>query len=86
MAKEGVVHTHVFCFNPEDNGGEAVCLKTRFHENGDNNENSIWLEQELSLQSYAHSAGISAGVFTPKMLRKLANELDEAMIQARANR
>jgi len=37
---------HVFCFNPEDNGGEQLLLTTEIIDNGDD-DNNIYLNQTL---------------------------------------
>ena len=76
-----LLKTHVFCFNPQDNGGEGLTLVTKYFDNGDG---GIYTNQELCLQSYCNQASISlcGAALTPDLLRKLANELDEARIDA----
>jgi hypothetical protein len=85
---EKQLHRHVFCFDEKNRGGEALILKTEFIDNGDNNENSIFVNQELTLHSYCNSAtfNLCGTPLTPETLRKLANELESAQIQAKASR
>ena len=67
---------HVFTFNPEDNGGEALTVTTDITSDGD-------IFQEVSLQSYGASASLNfPGWITPQRLRKLANELESFIIRA----
>lgn len=47
-----ILGKHEFTFNPKDNGGEALTLKTFFYDNGDGVPNGIYINQELELQSY----------------------------------
>ena len=77
------ISKHVFCFNPEDNGGESLVITTKMLRNEDG---EIYTTQELSLYSYGNIASfhLHGAVITPDMLRQLANELDEAMIKAKA--
>ena len=74
---------HCFAFNQKDNGGEQVTLTTKFIANGD--KDGVFLNQEISLQSYCNSAQINlCGAFlTPEILRELANQLESEMIKAR---
>ncbi len=67
---------HVFLFNPQDNGGEALLLSTDFFANADG---EIYTSQELSLNSYCNSAtfNLMGAPITPDSLRELANELDK---------
>ena len=76
------LHRHVFCFNEEDNGGEAVMLTTDFFANGD--PGVVYMNQEFELQSYCNSASITlcGAQLTPELLRKLADELVEARLIA----
>lgn len=78
--KEYKEHRHSFTFNPDDNGGEAVCLTTKFFDNGDSGGQGIYMEQELTLHSYCNMASFQLGsaVFTPAKLRELANQLEQA--------
>lgn len=88
--KEQHLHKHVFVFNPRDNGGESLCLVTDFVDNGDYKaglgDTGIYTNQRLSLQSYCNSAEfhLMGAALTPENLRKLANELESAMIEAKA--
>jgi hypothetical protein len=67
---------HVFCFNEHDNGSESILLVTESAANA----GAELITQELSLQSYGNSASIHTGyVFTPALLRKLADELEFAI-------
>ena len=81
-AKPKPISIHSFCFNPIDNGGEALTLTTRFFPNGD--PGVVFTNQELSLQSYCNSASLNlhGASITPDMLRQLANELEKAQIEA----
>ena len=67
---------HVFCFNEDANGGEALTLQTSFFEDKENEH--IYCVQELSLQSYGNSASFQlvGAAITPELLRKLADELE----------
>ncbi len=80
MDQEVAVHT--FVFNGNDNSGEQLSLTTRFIDNGDLRDN-IYLNQELTLQSYCNSVTIFlAGVsVTPDALRQLANEMERELIR-----
>jgi hypothetical protein len=68
---------HVYCFNPDDNGGESLILSTEFMSNGDEEE-GYYLYQELSLESYSNGATLhlSNSMLTPKKLRDLANKME----------
>lgn len=87
---EGEVARHDFSFNPGDNGGEQLTLVSHIIDNGDVAagipEAGVFLNQELSLQSYGNCASflLFGAPLTPDNLRKLANELEAAMIQAQA--
>lgn len=89
-AWEGEVARHVFSFNPRDNGGEQLTLVSHIIDNGDVAagipEAGLFLNQELSLQSYCNCASflLLGAALTPDNLRKLANELEAAMIRAQA--
>lgn len=62
---------------------------TDFYDNGDQKEDgsSIYTGQSIKLHSYCNSAQIDlCGIqITSKLLRELANELDEAYILAKQN-
>jgi hypothetical protein len=74
MTEEKVLEIHTFCFNPSQNGGEALILVTKFIDNGDE---VPLMYQELELNSYGNCASIGLGsLFTSKKLRKLADELE----------
>lgn len=78
-----VVGKHVFTFNEQDNGGEALTLVTKLVPNGD--PGVILLEQELSLQSYGNCASftLSGAPMTPELLRELANQLEVKINEAK---
>jgi hypothetical protein len=69
-----LIKRHVFCFNPQDNGGEQLHLITEFFEsdNGD-----IYSNKEMSLQSYCNSASfnLSGAAISSETFFKLAREL-----------
>ena len=72
--KEKVLDTHVFCFNPSQNGGEALILVTTFIDDGDE---VPYIYQKLDLHSYGNLASFNIGsLFTVEKLRKLADELE----------
>jgi hypothetical protein len=81
MSKK-LIERHVFVFNPQDNGGESLSLRTDICSNGD--PGGIFLNQEISLQSYCNSAtfNLAGATLTPELLRKLADELEAAMVKA----
>lgn len=87
MAK-GCYGSHSFSFNEKDNGGEQFCLQTDIYDNGDDEKDSFFLNQELTLCSYGNSAtfNLSGVQLTPELLRKLANELDEVISKAKAKK
>lgn len=85
MTKQNdVVGKNVFCFNPKDNGGEQLYLTTTFIANGD--ENGVFMNQELTLQSYCNSASFTlhGSTMTPDLLRELANQLDTELAKSKA--
>ncbi len=73
---------HCFAFNPTDNGGEQLTLHTVFEDNGDDEP---IMSQRLTLQSYCNAAHfeLSGVTITPESLRKLANELESKLVEAR---
>jgi hypothetical protein len=77
---------HSFCFNEQDNGGEAFTLTTELYNNGDE-ESGYYLNQFLTLQSYCNSASFElvGAQITPKNLRKLADELEEFFNEIKNN-
>ena len=88
--KEKPAHKHIFVFNGKDNGGESLSLTTEFFYNGDGAEavkknQAIYTNQTLTLNSYCNSASIHlcGTLITPSMLRELANQLDQANIEAK---
>lgn len=82
-----VVRLHYFNFTPQENGGEALVLNTMYFANGDKitATEGIYINQTLTLQSHGNSASFNlyAGMLTPAMLRKCADELEKAEINAR---
>jgi hypothetical protein len=80
---DAVVKTHSFNFNPHDNGGESLILTTKFIANGD--PGGLFLNQEMTLQSYCNSATIAlyGATITPHILRELANQLESAFLAAK---
>lgn len=74
---------HVFVFNEEDNGGESLCLTTDFMCD-EKDSNSVFANQEFSLQSCCNSAAfyLAGSPLTPELLRKLADELEDAKKEA----
>lgn len=81
MIRDQELSKHVFVFNEKDNGGESLSLTTRFISNGDEitEKEGIYVNQELSLQSYCNSASFNlcGCTITPESLRQLANELEK---------
>lgn len=73
---------HYYCFNLEDNSGEAVALITEFISNGYGKE-GYHLYQELSLESYHNGVilSLSNSMLTPKKLRELANQLEQKALE-----
>lgn len=83
MIRDQVLMKKCFVINDKDNGGESLSLTTIYIDNGDDvttKSDGIYMNQELSLQSYSNSAtfNLTSAVFTPEILRELANELDKA--------
>jgi hypothetical protein len=80
-----VVGDHSFSLNSEI-GGESLMLYTKHFWNGDDPKDgpSIYTNQSIVLQSYGNSASLNlfTASITPKILRQLADQLDEAMIVA----
>ena len=76
-----VVSRHRFNIGPGF-GGESLFLETEFIKNGDpiDEKNGIFINQTLTLQSYCNSASffLTSAALTPKMLRELADELEQA--------
>lgn len=75
-----------FVFNEKDNGGESLSLNTKLYHNGE--PGGVYVNQELTLQSYCNCATFTlvGTTFTPENLRKLANELEQAIVIAKAER
>lgn len=77
------IKTHYFRFNPRDNAGEAMSLKTSFYWNGE--VDGIFWNQELTLQSYQNSTTLSlyGAAISPEDLRQLADEMESALQEAK---
>ena len=69
---------HIILFNPNDNGGETVCLETDFFSNGD--KEGFYCNQRIVLNSYYNSASINlfGAAVSSKDLRRIADELEKA--------
>lgn len=66
----------IFCFNPEDNGGEAFVIGSEADENG-------YLTQKVTLNSYGSSASMCIpGWLNPKNLREFADKLEAFMSES----
>lgn len=76
--KEKPLKTHSFNFTPGNNGGESLVLNTEFYSNGDPGLGGIYTIQQLTLHSYCNSItlNLSTSIFTPEILRDLANQLE----------
>lgn len=78
--KDKVLATHSFLVDPNENGGESLTLTTKFIANGDpvTEDSGVFLNQELTLQSFCNSATflLCGTTFSPERLRQLANELE----------
>jgi hypothetical protein len=74
---------HCFCFNEEDNGGEALTLITSPDFDNANSGNEVFYTQKLLLMSHCNSASfyLPSFYFNPVTLRKLADELESFMNQ-----
>jgi hypothetical protein len=76
-----LLKSHVFNFNPHDNGGESLILQTHYISNGDPPDaegTHFFTNQVLTLASYCNSASFNlyGAAFTPENLRKLADQLE----------
>jgi hypothetical protein len=86
---ETLLHEENFCFNKEDNGGEALTLKIKYYDNGDAAHglpDGIFMNQELTLMSYGNSVSFNlcSAVFTAENLRELANLIERGENKALA--
>lgn len=79
------IFTHTYYFNPEENGGEAIFLVTKFYKNRDGD---IYTTQVMAIQSYCSAAELQfvGGTITPEKLRELANQLESTNIQFTSKR
>lgn len=66
--------------------GESLIFTTTIYDNGDFNEDSMFLTQEIKLQSSETSASINISGITPGILRNLANELESEIFKAKEKR
>ncbi len=84
MLQDKKIGIHVFTLNPQDNGGETVDITTTLFHNGDPGAQGIFLNQEITLQSYCNSASFNlhSATLTPELLRKFADELEEQINRA----
>ena len=72
-----LLKTESFDFTPELNSGEGLTLTMKFFDNGDGIPDGLYVEQELTLQSYGNSATFNLNeAFTPENLRELADQLE----------
>lgn len=73
-----------FTFNHGHQFGEGFCLITKFISNGE--PNGVIINQELLLSSGANSASFNLyeSAFTPEILRKLADQMEQELCKARA--
>jgi len=75
------LNRHLFVFNPEDNGDASLNILT---EHFAYSPLEILTHQEITLQSMHGSSSTFAfpGFLTPEKLRKLADELEKAQVEA----
>lgn len=74
-----LLKTHCFSLN-ESNSGESLVITTKFFANDNDitDEDGIYTNQEITLQSYSNSASFYlCNTITPEKLRELANELEK---------
>lgn len=68
-----------YCFNPEENGGEAFYLATRIEK--EDPEDS-YMTQSLVLNSYGKEANFNIPMYlTPEKLRDCADQLEFFMVK-----
>lgn len=84
--EDPVILEHTYNLSPRANGGESLRLKTKFFWNQENSEGIYW-NQDLILQSYSNSSTLNliGTILTPKLLRQLADALEEAQDKAKSN-
>jgi hypothetical protein len=85
MEKAKVLGKHTFNFDTKSNGGESLCLYTKIFTNGDDPPDNLHLEHNLTLQSYGNAATFELCCIelTPEKLRKLADELEKEINEAK---
>jgi hypothetical protein len=63
-----------YCFNPEDNEGEAITLSTSVEQAG---TDEAFVTQEFTLHSYINSATFQTSFYlTPEKLRECADKIE----------
>lgn len=86
MSEDKLLKTCCTAVDEDNIGGESLLLTTKIFSNGDpikikNGKivSGIYLNQELTLQSYSNSASFNlvGTVFTPSILRRMADELEK---------
>lgn len=84
LFQDKILNRHQFVFNEDDNGGEYLSLTTDIVSNGDPED--LYYNQVMTLQSYGNSASfsLSMNMLSPNVLRKLADELEEAENKAKS--
>jgi hypothetical protein len=67
-----------YCFNPEENGGEAIFLSALIERQ---DPDDPYVTEKFSMQSYANEASFHFNFFlTPDRLRDCANKLEKFLI------
>jgi hypothetical protein len=70
-----------YCFNPEDNGGEAITLSTSVEQAG---TDEALVTQELTLHSYSNWATFQISFYlTPDKLRECADKIESFLADRR---
>ena len=86
MDANGIVHRISLEVEPHMNGGENLIIETLFIDNGDNDEDSILMNQVITLNSYCNSCQLNlfGNILTPEVLRDLANKIESALNHAKS--
>ena len=73
-----LIDYHISPLNPADNSGESLILVTNYHYSG--LKEKYFVNQELRLESYGTQASIKLGKIhiTPRLLRRLADQMEQA--------
>lgn len=68
---------HVFTFNPDSNGGEALMLTTDYYWDG---EDEVYTNQQLTMCCYGKEVSFNLGsaLLNPAVLRNLADQLEQS--------